>query len=117
MDRTATGRCYVYVIRYPDGVPAYVGKGSGERMHVHWRRFVRGQLSGRRRCAAGLAALFRAFGPLQHDKVAEGLSDAEAFALETALIAEHRVTLVNVHSGGDGGCCASYLIDEVRPGA
>lgn len=32
---------YVYTLRYPDGTPFYVGKGSGDRLHQHVRSYRR----------------------------------------------------------------------------
>lgn len=88
---------YVYAIFGPDGCPRYIGKGSGYRWQHH-ARFSHNR---------GLSRLYReAGGDLPIVKIREGLSEADAFAVERALIAAiGRGTdgpLLNLSPGGDG---------------
>lgn len=71
-------RFFVYVLRRPDGAPAYVGKGSGNRLRVQCRKFG-----------------------LDGDIVARFKNESAAYAHEVKLIAEIMPSL-NRHIGGNG---------------
>jgi hypothetical protein len=105
-----TGYC-VYNLIDADGVVRYVGKGTSRRVGYH-----RGVILA---LAAGMpvtraSKVHRLFAadiltgrPFREFVVADHLSQAEAFAMETLLIATHRReteggTLWNVLAGGDG---------------
>lgn len=88
---------YVYLLRRPDGRPCYVGKGRGRR----WRRHAKQATN------PHLANIYaKAGGELPAEKLAEGLSESEAFALEMSMIAaigrEPNGPLVNMTDGGEG---------------
>lgn len=91
-------RFYVYVIFRPNGVPCYVGKGTGGRWKAHVRSAQNPHL-------ANIYA--QAFGDLPIVKVAEELTGQEAIVLEIALIAtigreKNGGPLVNLTDGGEG---------------
>lgn len=94
---------YVYIYYRLDGLPCYVGKGSGFR----WKRHPTAKNSN-----AHLQSLIRlAGGDLPRRKVVENLTEAEAFAWEIALIAEigreaNGGPLVNLTDGGEGSAGA-----------
>jgi hypothetical protein len=83
--RTAVRReFYVYLHRAPDGAVFYVGKGRGRRAWSRartevWRRHVDGALAGR----------------YDVEIHRDGLTSAEALALEAELVARHGARLVN----------------------
>jgi hypothetical protein len=87
---------YVYVIFRPDGSPCYVGKGKGNR----WRRLRRRRNPRLERIIAKGAR------ELPIIKIREGLTEAQAFEVEVALIAAigrgKNGPLVNMTDGGDG---------------
>ena len=91
---------YVYLVSRPNGVPLYIGKGTGER----WLRH-------RARAAANphyARILERAGGSLPVSIIARGLSEREAFRLEELLtrsigIESEGGPLVNCGHGGHGG--------------
>jgi hypothetical protein len=102
---------YVYNLIDADGVVRYVGKGTGRRADYHLGvilALAKGTPTTRaskvhRRFAADIqiGRQFRAA------VVADGLSQAEAYAIEADLIAKHRRdteggTLWNVLAGGEG---------------
>ena len=96
---------FVYLISDRTGVPVYVGKGRGKR----------DQLSRRRN--AKINALIAFGGTLPPVKVRECLTETEAYAAESALIAFHgradlgQGTLLNLCDGGAG---VSNLAAEAR---
>jgi hypothetical protein len=103
-------RYYVYVLSRPwNLVPCYVGKGSGARINVHERL-------GARHPNARLARLFvKAGGSLPKIKVAENLSEREAFIVEQELIAHFgRKILVNLTDGGDGVLMSPEIREKLR---
>lgn len=109
-----TGRnFYVYAL-YRDHLvtPFYVGKGCGQRWLVHEKEATR------RSCRKSrvIQAMWKAgWYEIPKRKLAEGLTDDEAKALEIKLIAEigrqPNGPLVNHTDGGDG---VSKLSDEAR---
>lgn len=91
-------RFYVYLIRRPNGVPCYVGKGTRRRFRLTPR--VTTNLHLRRIYAA-------AGGSLQTDIIENNLTNSEALELEIFLIGEigraaRGGPLVNLTDGGDG---------------
>lgn len=95
------GEFYVYLLYRPDGRPCYVGKGKGDRWFHHGKR-------GHRSKNLHLLRIIKlAGGSLRKEKIADGLSEADAFALEIATISNigRRVNggpLVNMTDGGEG---------------
>jgi hypothetical protein len=102
---------YVYNLIDTDGVVRYVGKGTGRRVDSHLGVILALAASApatraskvHRRFAADIqiGRQFRAA------VVADGLSQADAYAIEARLIAKHRReteggTLWNVLAGGEG---------------
>lgn len=91
---------YVYVLRLPTGEPFYVGKGSGPRFTSHEGIANNGEDSER---AKIIRAILASGCPLDKQKVASGLSNEAALALERDLIAEYGRrcdggTLVNIRA-------------------
>jgi hypothetical protein len=95
--RADYGDCYVYVIFDGDGVPRYVGKGTGKRSEQH-RKPGHYNFQMRR--------LYRQCDDPPVVKVREGLTHAEAYVTEMALIAAigrgKDGPLFNFTDGGDG---------------
>jgi hypothetical protein len=87
---------FVYIIHDNTGVPVYVGKGRGYRAGLYNRR------------NAKIEALISFGGTLPPVKVREGLTEAEAYEVERALIAFHGRAdlglgpLLNLSDGGAG---------------
>lgn len=102
---------YVYMVFRPDGRPCYVGKGTGDR----WKRH-------RARAASNhhyANILDQAGGILPVSVMANGLSEAEAFALERLLtesigIESEGGPLVNCGHGGRGGPVGVQHSEEFR---
>ena len=99
------GQFYVYVADHPvTGEPCYVGKGKGKRAKQHNSAAMSGKHSN-----PHLANIIRKHGPLDFTIVRDGLSEAEAFETERALIAQFgrsnngTGTLANKTDGGEGG--------------
>lgn len=93
---------YVYVLFRPDGAPCYIGKGSGNRLHHHDKM---------PNCHpnAHLARIIkRAGGKLPKAIIRDGMTEAEALALESSIIRSigrrdlGHGPLVNYTDGGDG---------------
>lgn len=96
---------YVYTKLDFEGVPRYIGKGHGNRCYAHenskkphWNTQMRVLVEEARRRNMSLPTL----------KVAENVSEEEAFRLERVFIAEfgrerHGGTLYNWTDGGEGG--------------
>lgn len=94
---------YVYLYRV-DGIERYVGKGKGDRDQYHlWnsRQLARGVKSDRyyavhHKIAANLGA------DIVVSRIAEGLTEDEAFEQERVYVKKWRSTLWNRTGGGDG---------------
>lgn len=101
-------KSYVYVYFRPNGVPCYVGKGTGRRWKAHQTRS----------CNPHLTAIIKAAGgELPVVKIREGLSNAEACETERAFIAAigrdiNGGPLVNMTDGGDGPLGRRMPIEE-----
>lgn len=104
-----TGNAYVYAI-FVDGVVRYIGKGTGPRAKVHLRhanrlnalrasgRVIKASKFYNQLCAAILRGV-----SVDIQYLATGLSDEEAFAVETVEIAgRDAASLWNLKGGGDG---------------
>lgn len=98
-----SGSFYVYILRYPNGKPFYVGMGCRSRIDNHeWsaRKGARGHRYNiiRKIWAAG--------GSVLKEKIAIGLSQESAWALEIETIEKigrrPNGPLVNLTRGGDG---------------
>lgn len=92
---------YVYVLfRHDSGQPFYVGKGAGKRIGAHTRDKRNSHK------AAIIEKAKRDGRECPRVKVAVGLSEDDAFAVEIALIAAigrgERGPLVNMTDGGEG---------------
>ncbi len=82
-------RFYVYfLLREEAGIPFYVGKGVGKRISDHEKAALAGEDSHKSRIIRKVIANL---GYLPKKKVAEGLVEIEAFALEISLIAEIKI--------------------------
>lgn len=93
-----TNDLYVYIIFRSNGIPCYVGKGSGGRWTKHVNRSHNKHLTN---------IYNKSGGDLPVIKVREGLTDLEAIETEIALIAAigrdaMGGPLVNLTDGGDG---------------
>jgi hypothetical protein len=96
---------YVYVLRRLSGIPFYIGKGRGRRMHQHEQE-AQGRRYKSRKSNIVRKFLFSGV-TVPKDKVAIGLTCDQALSLERRLIAEigrceEGGPLVNLTSGGDG---------------
>lgn len=101
---TSSGE-YVYLFAL-DGVPAYVGKGAGRRVFAHERAAL--YHSSKTRWQSELARAINTGRSISVWILGEGLSTAEAKALEVCSIDQHgrrdlgTGTLYNRTAGGDG---------------
>lgn len=96
--RITKKRFYVYLIFRPDGRPCYVGKGQGNRWCRHEWRSTNPHLANIIKAAGGT---------LPKTRIADGLTEAEAFALEKKTIVQigrevNGGPLVNLTDGGEG---------------
>jgi len=97
-------RFYTYVLFRPwNGVPCYVGKGSGKRAQEH---VALGEKHYNARLACIIAKSKRLDLEIPIVKIRENLTDAEAIETEIAFIAAigqgKKGPLVNMTAGGDG---------------
>jgi hypothetical protein len=96
-------RFYVYVLFRLDGSPCYIGKGAGRRWLIH-----EAEAYGAKHRNKRLAKIITDAAPkrLPKIKLQENLTNAEACAVEVALIAAigrgYRGPLVNMTDGGEG---------------
>lgn len=108
------GDCYVYILFREDGVtPFYVGKGRGDR----WLAHEANNKPGRSHKDNVIAKMRAAGKAVPKKKVAEGLSDEEAYLLEADLIARiGRICdggpLTNLAAGGPGNTSPSPEVRE-----
>lgn len=95
---------YVYVLYREDGVtPFYVGKGTGKRIRTH----AVNARPGKSHKDNIICKMLSNGIEVRSEKIAEGLTEPEAYALEVELIAQFKRvcdggTLANVTIGGDG---------------
>lgn len=101
----AAGGHYVYLFRF-DGVPAYVGKGSKDRLRDHERAALHHRK--KTRFQSVLAGAIRRGVHVSVEVLADGMTNDEANACEIGLIAGFgrldlgNGTLFNHTAGGDG---------------
>ena len=99
---TGLPRFYVYAIFDPNGVPRYIGKGTGRRLDQHESDAVRGRHPNGRLSAL----ILKAGGSLPKVKLRQGLTNDEACLIERAFIAAlgrgSRGPLLNMTDGGEG---------------
>jgi hypothetical protein len=105
---------YVYVLYRPNGVPFYVGKGSGRRLahsakhsptNIHKRNII--------------ANIHAGGGTVEKRKIATFLAEEDALAFEQKLIREFGRTsdgglLCNLSEGGEGGATGCVRSDETK---
>jgi hypothetical protein len=88
---------YIYIYFRPNGVPCYVGKGRGRRWRDHFRATRNPHLANIIKTAGG---------EIPVAKIHVGLSEAQAFQFEVALIKaigrKPAGPLVNLTDGGEG---------------
>jgi hypothetical protein len=113
-----------YVYTYSsNGVPYYVGKGQKARDVVHLNMAKNPKVAKETACIAETRRLLEGNSPVEVKRVADGLSEVEAFELEKALITQHGRRqhgglLVNRTAGGQGACGAVRSPEErARVGA
>lgn len=97
--------CYVYIVFRPNGIPCYVGKGTGDRFKRHNRK------NAHLRNIANAAD-----GELPVVIIRDGLNNSDAYDLEKELIEiigrEPCGPLVNKSDGGKGGSTGSKISAE-----
>lgn len=95
-------RFYVYRLVDPrDDSVFYVGKGQGSRMYAHEKEVLNGRATHNARKIERIVAIHACGARVRHEKVRDGLLEAEAMALECELIAA-TLGLTNMTPGGDG---------------
>ena len=110
-DKLRHDRFYVYVIFRPNGVPCYVGKGSGKRDGKHETyKSHNPHLN---------AIISQANGTLPCVRIREYMKESDAFQLERLLISTigREVSggpLVNLTDGGEGGSGAVRSAETLR---
>lgn len=91
---------YVYTLAYPDGKVFYVGKGQGDRMLAHLAHARAGKQS--EKCEV-IRSIWQSGRDVRITKVQEGLSEADAYALERRLIEGQKYeNLTNIGKAGLG---------------
>jgi transcriptional regulator with XRE-family HTH domain len=110
MEEEIEGRFYTYTLAYPedmnDGKVFYVGKGSGNRMHMHVY-YVQHEYPERSRNPhkdSVIRVILNAGKVVRVNKVAEFATEKEAFIYERFLINEvyGKENLTNLTAGGEG---------------
>lgn len=101
---------YVYVIYRPSGEPCYVGKGNGARLRSHCHKTHNKHLA---------SIIAKSSVELPARKIADDLSESEAFELEEFLISiigrkANGGQLVNQSDGGVGGPNGRRMSQEER---
>lgn len=99
-ERRRPSGCYVYVLVDPrDGAPFYVGKGTGDRMYAHEREARRLVVNNSAK-ALRIRQILDAGFTVEARVIVEGLTSAQAYRHERALIAQLRhEKLTNVLHG------------------
>lgn len=88
-------RAYVYALLDPrDGLPFYIGKGSGDRVLQHYKDFRAGHCRNVLK-TAWIAEIVEAGLEPGHRIIAKGLTDGAALRLEAKIIAENRDIITN----------------------
>ena len=111
MSAAALEGYYVYVFRDLEGVPRYVGKGTGNR-HADRSPYAH---------TGAVHLLLKSKKHMPVEIVASGLTEEDAYALETETVAKFGRqldggTLFNVSQGGRRHLCSSLLV-SCRPRA
>ena len=108
---------YIYLYRYPDGTPYYVGKGCGKRDRVHYNDARAGRNKGKYAVRVTGKIIRQGQEPII-ERVADGITESQALELEIKLIAKYgrrdigTGILTNCTDGGDRG--ASGLSPDAR---
>jgi hypothetical protein len=107
-------RYYVYVYRYPNGVPFYIGEGSGKRAWYHLNEALKSSSVDKKVMKLSIIRKIVASG---YDPIIEiihsNLLESDAFELEEFLITEigrrdlNTGPLANMTNGGEGS--AGYI--------
>lgn len=88
-------RAYVYALLDPrDGLPFYIGKGSGDRVLQHYKDFRAGHCRNVLK-TAWIAEIVEAGLEPGHRIIAKGMTDGAALRLEAKIIAENRDIITN----------------------
>jgi LEM-3-like GIY-YIG domain len=112
---------YVYVLKYPDGKPFYVGKGKGNRWNEHEREARLKQspkeLSNFHKINI-IRKIWKNGGKVIKEKVVKNVTEEEAFKAEIELIEKYGIKrfggiLVNQTLGGEGPSGYEWTWEQV----
>lgn len=111
---------YVYVLKYPDGTPFYVGKGKGNRLDAHIKEAEMNkalEFIGNPQKISIIRKIWRNGGQVIKEKVVENLTEEQAFEIEIELIQKyglrnHGGLLANLTYGGEGTSGYEYTWEQ-----
>src|SRR5712671_5181213 len=106
-----TYRHYVYTLAYPDGKVFYVGKGTGDRIHMHEYEALGARKSRNIYKTRVINKIWREGGEIFKTKLAFFQTNEEALAYETALIF-FTPDLTNLTDGGEGNKGYKYTEEQ-----
>lgn len=97
---------YTYLLKYPDGTPFYVGKGTGDRMYVHEKKVKKGKIPHKNKHLFNtIKKILDSNQNITYEIIIETQNEKEAYQKEYEIILEIGIdNLCNiVESYGRGG--------------